>query len=351
MRWSPLQRDCDAVIAGVNFALENIDAGISAAEDAGVDASALYDNAVEDVRGALSNVHAIRDTYLTTLHSVQSTMLATTGYNSEVLASVDAAPDDATAAADQYDQSQRAADQATVDQAKAQGVQTEASRAAAARLRDSDTVDSPAADPAARRLAGERLADYRDSKLTGPLPTDPVLGNDPRTRAKGRLKGQQLLESGFGGKAQPMTPDQATLTMNRMEAIMRQGALNKLDQKLIQNGVSTEGAKRMICEIEEGKSVDEVIHEAAEETGMSAKFVEVYGEKTAGYMHTGSRCIAERARPVAMGMEVYTTAADLISGTPPLEELAKFSGGLGGGMVGDLGATGIRHSAWWWRRR
>lgn len=353
-------RASGAEVAGTNTLLNEIDDNIAIAEAADQDASPLYQTAIDAVRETLSNESSIRSAYLSTLHSAQGAMLATTGYTAEVLAPLDAAPDDARAVADQYDQTQRAEDQATVAQAAAEGIQSEKSRDAAARLRDSDTVHNPAAEPAARRLAGERLVDYRDSQLTGPLPKDPVMGTDARSRAQGRLEGQKLLESGFKGNAQPITPDQATMAMDRMDAIVRQGTLDALQRKLIETGVSPPAANRLINEVKEGRTPGEVIQEAVKSAGIPTEVIGKYLETSSEYAHTGTRWQPEQVQGWAKAdaekllgigktlshgaklIDVGMSVVEVVQGKSTVgEEIVKTTGGIAGGAAGSGAAAGL----------
>src|SRR5262249_10115582 len=116
-------------------------------------------------------------------------------------------------AVDRYNANQRAKDQALVDNP---GDMTPEKADAATRLREYLAATNPAADADARRFASERLDDFNMAQLIGPLPVDPVLRSDARSRGQTRLEWQKKFEQGFAG-GPPMTPDQVTQMLNNSE--------------------------------------------------------------------------------------------------------------------------------------
>jgi hypothetical protein len=136
----------------------------------------------------------------------------------------------------------------------------------AARRRDQAIIEDPNADPTARRLAQERLNDLKYSTFVGPLPQDPVMGGDARTRAQARLEFQRLLESeqAFPGRP-PLTPDQATQLLDMWEAQGRNMVLGKYADELKAAGVSPPGIQRALGEIQSGKTPGQVLRDAADD--------------------------------------------------------------------------------------
>jgi len=116
---------------------------------------------------------------------------------------------------------------------------------AAARLRDHAVATNPAADPEAQRLAGERLDDFRMSRFVGPLPIDPILGGDARSRARSRVDLQRRLEAGTYGLP-PMTPDDATQSLDDGERFGRAWTTHRGQEVLVSHGMSPSGAAEVI---------------------------------------------------------------------------------------------------------
>jgi hypothetical protein len=132
-----------------------------------------------------------------------------------------------------------------------------------AEQRDLAIVNDPGADPTARQLAQERLDDLRSSQIVGDLPIDPVLGGDARSRAQARRQLQDFLESGQAFPDRPpLTPDQATQTVDRLEAQCRETVLRGFADQLEAAGVSPPGIQRALDEVQSGKTPGQVIHEA-----------------------------------------------------------------------------------------
>ncbi|BBY63514.1 putative alpha/beta hydrolase [Mycolicibacterium helvum] len=148
----------------LNTELHYLDALIDQALTHDQDTSALEDNAISMTSSALHQVEALRDDYGAKLEASLTDL--------------------------------RAKDEALVN---SNGPMTQEKADATARLRDFTTATNPAADPDARRLAGERLDDFRMANFVGPLPKDPILGGDARTRARSRLDLQRQLQQGRYG--------------------------------------------------------------------------------------------------------------------------------------------------------
>jgi len=281
------QRHSDYALGEADGALDEIDDQRAAAKADNQDTGGLHEHAVGVVKSALAQVNSVRAGYAADLHAAQTAMSGA-GYVPESLADLDAAPGDAaTDAAGKYDRSgQRARDQAMVDKAKAEGRthylannagspgnMTDDEAAAAQRLKDYAAVTDPTSrfgpgyDPhdvaPARRLAGERLDDYNVANSTGPVPSDPVLGGDARTRAQARLKLQHDLEQGqLPWSQQFMTPDQATTAIDQTEASDRVRVLANLQGQLQQGGMSPEGAASVAEGLVHGRIPEEYVQAA-----------------------------------------------------------------------------------------
>lgn len=196
-----------------------IDARIAQAANAGTNAQwdDLKQAAIGRTRTAVDESKAIRTAYTDELSKARTAMVAE-GYAADPTNGADgigAGP--AQSAPDKYGASQRAADEALVN---APGTWTPEKQSASNRLRDFATANSPTATPEAKRYASERLDDFTTAQMQGPLPTDPVLGGDARTRARARLELQAQFEHGM--LDQPgLAPDQATAMLDKTEAHAR----------------------------------------------------------------------------------------------------------------------------------
>ena len=185
------QRSGHVSISGLNGRLVQLDNTIAAeiaqaqADGVNLDWSALKTAAIDATGQSLNEMTAVRDAYGSKLDEAELDMAAD-GYDMDAVAGAEgegdpSAQDQATGAAEKYDQTQRAADEALVNSG---GPMTPEKQAAAARLRDFATVNDPNANPYAKQYAGERLNDYNMSRFVGPLPVDPVLGTDARQQAR-----------------------------------------------------------------------------------------------------------------------------------------------------------------------
>ncbi len=208
------------------------------------DTAALEDSAITATANVLHQVTALRDDYSSKLNSSLTTLRADHGYDPAPIEDADGdgelGPEQrGREATDWYEANQRAKDEALVNSG---GAMTPEKSAAAARLRDLAATTDPAATPDARRLAGERLDDFRMANFVGPLPTDPVLGGDARSRARSRLDMQQRLEQGTYGLP-AMTADQATQALDEGEQYGRVVAVERAMTALTSQGMSEAGAK------------------------------------------------------------------------------------------------------------
>ncbi|MGB8403562.1 MAG: hypothetical protein WCE30_05715 [Mycobacterium sp.] len=259
------QRTADAAVAGANNDLEAIDQQISKAKAANLNWLDLELEAAGVVKGALGHIDEARGGYLAQLHGAETAMAAA-GFVPDALDTVDAAPDEApAAAASAYDKSgQRSKDQAMVDKAKAEGRSdslsgigspghfTQDEMDAEQRLIDYNAVQDPAHNvnnyrtPAeqaeGRRLAGERLSDYNMVHSTGPVPKDPVLGGDARSRAQARLNLQREYETNPPAGMHVMMTDDATRLIDQQELNDRANVLTRVQAGLQQAGMTPQGA-------------------------------------------------------------------------------------------------------------
>lgn len=228
------QRFCGSAIRTLNGQLEYIDALVGQALRHDHDTSDLENSSVTVTSDTLSHVDSLREYYSTKLTSAITELRFSHGYDISV-PQIDSHADEAI---DGYRERQRTADDAISTQ----------DSGAAARLRDYTTATDPAAKPEARRLAEERLADFRMAAFVGPLPVDPVLGGDARTRARNRLQIQSRLERGAYDLA-AMTPDQATQTLDDGERFGRVIATRRVLDSLVSQGLSTIGASEVVSRI------------------------------------------------------------------------------------------------------
>lgn len=264
------QLNSDVDIGTLNANLNVIDDHISKAKADGKDAQPLYDEAANLTKETLKAVTENRDGYKAVLAD-SVTAMRQDGYDPAALAGLEGDGRQSTADHDKgavakYDDEQRAKDQALVN---SPGPQTPEKVAAAARLRDDALVSNAAADPMARHLASERLDDFNNSRLVGPLPIDPMLGDDARSRAKMRLEMQQKLESGLFGRP-GMSADQATQMLDNAEQQARIITTQQAIKALESQGLSADGARRAVDEMAAGKSWKDVVGTSSTFTGAAA---------------------------------------------------------------------------------
>lgn len=226
------QRFSNSSIGTLNAQLEYVDSLVGQALTHDRDTEDLETGAVTITSETLRWVESLREEYSTTLSSAMTELRFRYGYDMPV---PETAPREATAA---YRAVQLSADDAVDTQEPA----------AAARLRDYAIATDPRAASEARRLADERLDDFRMASFVGPLPTDPVLGGDARSRARGRLQIQRQLEQ--GAYALPaMTPDQATQALDDGERFGRVLATRRVLDGLVSHGMSTLGAADVVSRL------------------------------------------------------------------------------------------------------
>ena len=270
------QRDCDAEIAALDAKLHQIDDDLTAARTnpefatmiaQGADEVFLH-AAREATKVAVEQIQTFRGAYQGKLNEAEASMLGAGDLLNEIDDMDGVAGNAPMEIAQRYEQSgQRARDQELVDKARAEGrtgfylanassgpgtgSMTQKEGEALARLRDYTTITDPAHDyrhslderDEASQLAGQRLDDYMVANSTGPVPKDPVLGGDARTRAQARLQLQHDIENGQLSWHQNHTfPDEATQLMNELEARDRAQAIAGLQNQLQAAGMSEAGA-------------------------------------------------------------------------------------------------------------
>jgi hypothetical protein len=332
------QRMSDLKIDKLNGQLYSLDmlAGDALAHDE--DTSAIAQRAVDDTATAVHSIDSYRDGYAEKLQAAMTDLRLKHGYDPAAIEDVDGDAEPglqqrAEAGTDQYDQNQRAKDEALVNSG---GPMTTEKADAAARLRDFATASDPGAAPDARRLAGERLNDFQMANFVGPLPRDPVLGGDARSRAKMRLDAQRQLEQGYLGMP-PMSADQATQALDDGDQFARMVAVKQAYSALTSAGVSTEGATDVIGNLVSG-------------TGLVAEGAEKYGGavpkgdhvRVTGLSPADARIlekVAGKVTHVTDAIEIVTAVSALRHGGSN-EEFGGAMGELAGGS-GAAWATAI----------
>ncbi|MCX2934778.1 hypothetical protein ORI20_31420, partial [Mycobacterium sp. CVI_P3] len=316
------QRFSGMQVDNLNTQLHYLDALIDQALAHDQDTSALEDDAIAVTAGVLGQVEGLRDDYGAKLEASSTDLRAEHGYDPAPIEDVDGDGEPGSEqrgqqSTDYYDANQRAKDEALVNSG---GPMTQDKADAAARLRDFATVTNPAADAEARRLAGERLDDFRMAHFVGPLPKDPILGGDARTRARGRLDLQRQLEQGLYGLP-PMTADQATQTLDEGEQFGRATAVQQAVKALVGQGMSPEGAA-------------EVVKNLAKYGGLTMTGVERYGDSVPGGRHAVPSVLsAEDARALSRIAGRISKVGDAIQLGLAVNDWAQ------GGSNEDLGAA------------
>ncbi len=229
----------------------------------------------------------------------------------------------------------------------------------AARRRDQAIAEDPAADPTARRLAQERLDDFRNSEFIGPLPADPVLGGDARTRAQARRQLQAFLESGQAYPDRPpLTPDEATRMLDRCESQARELVLGSFANQLKSAGVSPAGVRQALDEVHSGKSPRQLLHDAGSGissgvgglgSGLGSQANALPQGKHWGEAQVWSKAdvdalktLGKRLSVAGIGLDAAATIDNIVLGSETGEELAKF----GGRSLGSWGGGFIAGAAW-----
>lgn len=302
-----------------------IDARIAQAANAGTNAQwdDLKQAAIGRTRTAVDESKAIRTAYTDELSKARTAMVAE-GYAADPTNGADgigAGP--AQSAPDKYGASQRAADEALVN---APGTWTPEKQSASNRLRDFATANSPTATPEAKRYASERLDDFTTAQMQGPLPTDPVLGGDARTRARARLELQAQFEHGM--LDQPgLAPDQATAMLDKTEAHARTMVIARVQEQLQQAGMSPQGAAQAAAGMSHGAIPKELV-EGASLAGKPISGAKEAFDRTADSLPTGSHWNES--------VQTYSSS--------DVEALKKIGGRLG--VVGNLVDVGVGLYEW-----
>jgi len=302
-----------------------IDARIAQASRAGKNADwdDLKRAAESRTRTAVDEAKAIRTAYTDELSKARNAMVAE-GYAADPTKGADGiGAEPIQSAPDKYGANQRAVDEALVN---APGAWTPEKQAASNRLRDFATANNPNATPDAKRYASERLDDFTTAQTAGPLPTDPVLGGDARTRARARLELQAKLEHGVLDKP-GLTPDQATAAMDQSEAQARTMVIARVQEQLQQAGMSPQGAAQAAAGMSHGQIPKELV-EGASMAGKGLTGAEVSVAQTADSMRPG--------HPWNQSSQIYS-AADI-------EALEKIGGRLG--LAGNLVDFGVGLYEW-----
>lgn len=334
------QRSGHVSIGNLNARLVQIDNLIAAelaraqADGVQLDWSALKAAAVDATKGSVGEMTAVRDAYASKLDEAELDMAAD-GYDMDAIAGGEgegkpSAEDQARGAADRYDETQRAADEALVNSG---GPMTPEMQAAAGRLRDFGVVNDPNANPYAKQYAGERLSDYNMSRFVGPLPVDPVLGTDARQQAQSRLEFQQKLEAGLLGSA-PMSPDAATAFLDSSETQARSLVLSRAEQQLREMGVSDSGVTTVIKGL---SSLGSSIGTGVEQYGNS---VETGRHALNGLSQADAAALARWGKLGHIGNIAQLVIAGIEypnNDWNPNEELGKAGGGVLGSILGGAG--------------
>src|SRR4051812_11752131 len=164
---------------------------------------------------------------------------------------------------------------------------------------------------------------------SGPLPTDPVMGGDARTRAQTRQEWQQRVEHGFMG-TQPMTPHQAMEWINQSQAQGRALVLDRLQEQLQQLGMSPEGAAAATEAMSRGIVPKEFVDFAQHGSKVLSGEEQGFNRYGQGLITTG-----EHWKPHVPQFN----AADVAH----LEKISKVTGGVGTALDPAGGVYEIKH--------
>ncbi len=284
----------------------------------------LETDAITDTKSALGQIRSLRGGYSEYLQKSLTRLRAQDGYDPAPVQGLDAdgqpsRGDQASQALDRYNAKQRGIDEALVNRP---GGMTPEKADAAARLRDYDTATNPTADADARRFASERLDDFAMAQFSGPLPVDPILGADARSRARMRLEWQRKFEQGFS-EAPPMSPDQVTQMLDNSEQLARVVVTRQAVKTLAQGGMSPAAASAVVGRMAKGTSLSEIAHYDATLVGTAGAGI----ESSARSLSTGSHNL-----PDSIGVMSKADA----------EALKRVGGRLGwAGSVADLALAGM----------
>lgn len=348
------QRSGAVAIGNLEAALKAIDGQIdhvlrvAAANGETADVSQLREAAVDRTAVALREVQAVRDNYGEQLDQSRAEMAAE-GYAPGAVDGTEGRNPDfdsaAQATADKYNAGQRLADQALVD---SPGPWTPEKQAAVGRLRDFATVNDATADVDAIRYAGQRLDDFHAANASGPMPVDPIMGGDARSRAQTRLDWQQKLEQGYVGTA-AMAPDEATEWLNQSESTGRAVVLERFQDELQRAGMSPEGAAATAEAMAQGAVPQELVALAqggSKVAGAESEAFKNYGEKVPtgdhwkpGVAYTPEdleslKNVSSKLGHIGTVLEAAVAVYELNNGVPAGEVASKFGGGLAGTWMG-----------------
>jgi hypothetical protein len=356
------QRTCGVLISKLDTQLEDIDRQLGQAYELERNShlsehdkqlldqhiSDLEHQAINDTKSTLDQVKSIRSGYSDYLQKSLTSLRVDDGYDPAAIQGVDAdgqpsREEHDQKAVDTYNADQRAKDQALID---SPGPMTPEKADAAARLRDYATATNPAADADARRLASERLDDFNMVHFSGPLPVDPILGGDARSRAQMRLEWQKKLEQGFAG-GPPMTPDQVTQMLDNSEQQGRVVVMQRAIQALEREGMSPDGAALVVGRAANGVPWKELVDQNSKLLDAAGKGVDGYGRALPTNAHDldklslsdaeAIRSFSKYAGRAGTLFEAILTYDEIKHGAPAGQAIGKL---VGGTAVGGLGAWG-----------
>ncbi|CAN5391180.1 hypothetical protein BH10ACT9_BH10ACT9_38180 [soil metagenome] len=243
--------------ADLNAKLQILDTWVGEAIADDRDYSKHLDEAESMTSAALAEVERIQDDYTDKLERAAFDLRLKHGYDpagiEDVDGDADVSPEErGRTAPEYYNSNHRAKDEALINRP---GPWTPEKADAAARLQDYETASAPADAPKIaqehRELAAQRLDDFRMANYVGPLPRDPILGGDARTRAQGRLELQRQLEQGALGYA-PLDRDSTTLAMNNGESFARVTVTREAYFAMTTLGLSGDGAMKFLADVASG---------------------------------------------------------------------------------------------------
>lgn len=350
------QRFSRAQLRTLDTELRYLDALIGAALLDDEDTVAIEQAAITVTANVLHQVRALRDEYAAGLHASVTEMRYEYGYDPAALTGVDADGESGPQrrgpeATDFYDASQRAEDQRLVDEG---GPTTEETLGAAARLRDYATATDPGADPDARRLAAQRLDDFRMAAFTGPLPIDPILGGDARSRARTRIDLQRRLEDGSYGLP-ATTPDQATENIDSAEQYARAMTIRQAVDALVHQGMSTAGAVSAVDSVANGTPLADLANVFNIYSGPIGSAAETFGNTVSTGRHSVGALshsdaeafskLGRRLGNVGTLVDFALRARTIQDGAPVGRTIGGAAGSMAGGYLAGIGGWALAGSA------
>lgn len=319
--------------------------------------TALEHEAIADTKAALGRLQSLRGGYSDNLQKSLATLRVRDGYDPEPIKGADgdgqlSGADQDQNAVNHYTASQRAKDEALVNSSSSM---VNEKTDAAARLRDYAMATNPTADSDARRLAGERLDDFSMARFSGPLPANPILGGDARSRAQMRLEWQRKLEQGLPGTP-PLSPDRVTQLLDDSEQQARVVITQQAAKTLERGGMSASAASTVVSRLAQGTPLSDIAHYNSTLVGTGGAGL----ESSAGSLSTGvrnlpgsigvlSKADAEALAGLGKRLGLAGSVADLAlagvevsQGAPGGRTIGQAVGGVGGGMTvgGAAGALG-----------